>query len=68
MLLIFGILLSSIGLELSEMLDSGKIARFVTTGDDPAVAPSFDVDAIEFELVCFGVSGVSMPLPLWIED
>jgi hypothetical protein len=68
MLLIFEVLLSSIRLELFEMLDSGKIARVVTTGGDLAVAPSFEVDAIEFELICFGGSGFSMLLPFWIED
>jgi hypothetical protein len=31
----------------AEILDSDEMARVVTNGDDPAVAPLLDVDATE---------------------
>lgn len=66
---VFGVRLSSIGLPgPAEMLDSDEMARAATTSDDLAVAPLFSVDAIELQLVCLGVSGISTPLPFWIED
>ena len=53
-------------LELAEISDPDEMAGVVPTGNDPTVAPLFDVDAIKLELVCFGISGISMPLPFWI--
>lgn len=48
---------------LAEVLDRNRVAGVVRSIEDPSVAPLFDVDAGELELVCFGVSGISMPLP-----
>jgi hypothetical protein len=45
-----------------------EMARVVTTSGDPAVAPLVNVDAIAFELGCFGVSGASTLLPFCVKD
>jgi len=56
---VFGVWLSSIGLlGPAELLGS----------DNLAVTPLFDIDTIELELICFGISGISTPLPFRVDD